>query len=71
MGDVQYAASVVSGYMEKIIKLFQPGVKIAVIVRSPDHPDRDFMLTDDSIEELQALLTRRGESPVNKEATPL
>ena len=38
---------------------FKPGMKVTVIVRAPGFPDRDFMMTNDDISELQALLKRR------------
>lgn len=49
----------VSGYLDKIIRLFKPGAKIAVLVRSPGSPDRDFMMTDDDLDELISMISRR------------
>lgn len=57
--DLKYVQMCVSSHMEKIVKLFKRGVKIAVLVRSPGFPDRDFMMTDDAIPELRAMLDRR------------
>lgn len=56
---VERAAEIISGHMDEIVGLFKPGAKIAILVRSPGHPDRDFMMTDDSIEELEQMLARR------------
>lgn len=56
---VRHVAEQVSDHMEQIVALFKPGVKIAVMVRTPGFPDRDFMLTDDTIPELRAMLDRR------------
>jgi len=61
--DLQYVQMNVASYMERIVKHFKPGVKIAVLVRSPGFPDRDFMMTDDSIPELRAMLDRREPPP--------
>ena len=49
----------VSGYMDEIIRLFKPGAKIAVLVRSPEFPDRDFIMTDDDLDELISMISRR------------
>lgn len=54
--DTQYE---VAKRMEQITKCFKPGVKITVLVRSPGFPSRDFMMTDDLIPELHAMLDRR------------
>lgn len=61
----------VAGYMERITKLFKPGVKIAVLVRSPGFPDRDFMMTDDAIPELRAMLDRRDAQTQRPPQAPL
>jgi hypothetical protein len=52
----------VSEYMDDIKRLFKPGVKIAVLVRTPGYPERDFMMTDDKIEELAAMIERRSQA---------
>ncbi len=49
----------VAGYMDDITAMFKGGVKITVIVRTPDFPDADFMMTSDEIPELRKLLDRR------------
>lgn len=48
----------VAADMEDIQRRFKPGTKIAVLVRAPDFPDRDFLMTDDSIDELITMLQR-------------
>jgi hypothetical protein len=60
---VQDAANEVGGYMDRIVKLFKPGAKITVIVRSPDYADRDFIMSDDDLEEAIAALRRRNGTP--------
>lgn len=52
----------VSDYMDDIKKLFKPGVKIAVLVRTPGYPERDFMMTDDTTEQLMAMIERRAKA---------
>lgn len=60
MDDLKYVQMSVASHMESIVKHFKRGAKIAVIVRSPGFVDRDFMMTDDTIPELRALLDRRA-----------
>ncbi len=57
LSDVQ---EIVSDKMDEIKKCFKPGAKIAVLVRSPGFPARDFLMTDDNIPELIAMLERRA-----------
>lgn len=57
--SLRQVAATVSGHMEETVACFKPGVKIAVLVRTPGYPDRDFLLTDDTIPELRAMLDRR------------
>ena len=52
-------ADEVAGHMNDIKSLFKPGVKIAVMVRTPGFPDRDFLMTDDGTDELIDMLQRR------------
>jgi hypothetical protein len=49
----------VAEHMNAIIALFKPGVKIAVLVRTPGFPTRDFAMTDDDPDELIKMLERR------------
>lgn len=56
----------VAADMEAIQRQFKPGAKIAVLVRSPGFPDRDFMMTDDNIDELMAMLQRCKERAANE-----
>lgn len=49
----------VSDYLDDIKNLFKPGVKIAVLVRTLGYPERDFMMTDDTYDELIAMIERR------------
>lgn len=48
-------------YMENIQALFKPGSKITVIVRPPPYRvegDTDFLMTDDNLDKVIALLER-------------
>ena len=50
--------------MDEILANFIAGVKITVLVRSPDNPDADFCMTSDDLDEVIAMVRRRkGENP--------
>lgn len=49
----------VAACMDDILTAFKPGVKITVMIRNPSEPQRDFMMTSDTIPELRAMLDRR------------
>lgn len=49
----------VAGHMEDIQSLFKKGAKITVLVRTPDKPDSDFLMTDDNLDEVVAAVQRR------------
>lgn len=46
-------------HMEAIQRLFKPGSKIALTIRFEGKPECDFLMTDDDLTEVQALLERR------------
>lgn len=48
----------IAEHLDEIRLLFKPGVKITVLVRTPDYPDRDFMLSDDDLGEVSAMVGR-------------
>lgn len=56
LADVQ---QIVAGHMDDILKCFKAGAKITVLVRTPDKPTADFMMTDDDPAEAIALIQRR------------
>lgn len=56
---LQAVSQAVAGHMDKIVACFKPGVKITVLVRTPDFPDRDFCMTDDTYPEIIEMLKRR------------
>lgn len=39
--------------------VFKPGVKLTVLVRTPGNPTYDFMMTDDDLAEVSAMVERR------------
>jgi hypothetical protein len=50
---------IVAGHMDDILKCFKAGTKIAVLCRTPGFPERDFVMTDDDLSELSAMIDRR------------
>lgn len=60
---VQNVSEKVADHMDAILQFFKPGAKIAVLVRQPDAPDQDFLLTNDTPEEIIAAVTRRKVDP--------
>jgi hypothetical protein len=59
MSTLVEAQEEVSGHMDQISRLFKPGSKISVFVRSPGYPDRDFIMTNDNLDELTTMIARR------------
>lgn len=51
----------VATLMDEIAVPFQPGAKITVMVRTPDFPDRDFLMTNDTFAELHEMLARSSD----------
>jgi hypothetical protein len=56
LAEAQY---IVSDHMTDILRCFKPGAKITVTVRTPDYPDRDFLMTNDDLPEVRKLIERR------------
>ena len=70
--DVQLASDKAADHMDRILRLFKPGAKITVIVRSPLVPgDTDFIMTDDDLTEVRAAILRQQERHEGKPAGPL
>lgn len=46
--------------MDSIAGRFKPGAKVTVIVRLPGNDEADFMLTNDTPEEIGRLIARRA-----------
>ena len=55
------AAQRVQWHLDEIERLFKPGVKITLLVRTPSHPDgsRDFLMTNDRVGDAIAAIRRR------------
>lgn len=49
----------IESHLNDIAKLFKPGVKITLMVRTPGHPARDLLMTIDDYESISAMLDRR------------
>ena len=52
----------VAGHMDEILGYFKLGRKITVLVRSPDLPDGDFLMTSDTPDEILAAIQRRKDA---------
>ena len=52
--QLQRTAETASYHLDEIKSLFKPGVKLTLLVRTPEHPDRDFLLSDDDLSEVSA-----------------
>lgn len=53
---------IVAGHMERIQREFKPGSKITVLVRFASLPERDFLMTDDDLDEVAQAVVRRKAS---------
>lgn len=42
-----------------IAEMLQPGARLTLVVRFPDHPERDIILTDDTMDGAMEALERR------------
>jgi hypothetical protein len=60
--ELQRVSQEVADYMDEIVALFKPGVRITVLVRTPDMPERDFCMTNDDPDEVVAMMLRRKEA---------
>lgn len=50
--DVRRTGQQIAFHMDEIARLFKPGAKLTLLVRSPGHPERDAFLSDeDNIDE--------------------
>lgn len=58
LDQVHQAASL---YLNKIAEFFKPGVRVTLLVRSPDNDEADFVLSSDDLElAVEALKRRMG-----------
>jgi hypothetical protein len=56
---LQYIANDCGDHMNAVAKHFKAGAEVTLIVRSPGFPERDFMLTNDDLDEVAAVIERR------------
>ncbi len=66
MTPLQRTQQAVAGHMEAIQAMFKPGAKITVLIRVPDYPDRDFLMTDDDLAQVREMLDRRITAGMDK-----
>lgn len=59
MNDLNFVADKAMDYMDKISKFFKQPAEVTLIVRRPGFPEQDFMLTNDDLNEVIALVNRR------------
>ena len=54
----------IQDHLDDILEMFVAGARITLIVRHPGLPDRDFVMTDDILDEVMAALERsKGRQP--------
>lgn len=63
MSKLRNVSEQVADHMDAMLKLFKQGAKITVIVRQPDKPDQDFLLTNDTLDDIAAVAMRRKTDP--------
>jgi hypothetical protein len=61
--ELVWVQNEVGEYMDRIHDLFKSEMKVTVVVRSPEHPDRDFIMSDDELESVIEALRRRNGVP--------
>lgn len=59
MSDLQALQEYVADCMDRILSVFKEGVLITVIIRTPNEPTRDFLMTSDDPAEVINLIERR------------
>lgn len=57
--ELAYVRDVVAVHMGDILGEFQPGAKITVCVRTVGNSEADFLMTNDELIEVKALVERR------------
>lgn len=62
---VQNVSETVADHMDEILRLFKPGAKITILIRNTQVSDgsRDFVQTNDLIDEAIAALLQRKHGP--------
>jgi len=57
--QLEHTYNTVNQMLNEIAPFFKPEVKLTLIARTPGHPDRDFMLSIDDLNEVQKVIQRR------------
>lgn len=70
MSALEQTQQVVAGHMDEILTCFKAGAKITVLVRFPDKPTADFMMTDDDPNEVVELIRRRQAETATASSQP-
>lgn len=55
---LKHHTEIISGHLVAIEECFKPGVNITLLVRRPDKPEQDYMLTTDTQEGINEIVTR-------------
>ncbi len=61
MSKLEETSELVKIALANIERLFQPEVRITFLARTPDKPERDFVLTQDSMPEVVSMCQRINE----------
>jgi len=63
-----HISETIADHMHALRFAIEPGMKITLLVRSPDYPDgsRDLLMTDDLIDEAVGAMLRRKREGVRK-----
>jgi hypothetical protein len=64
------ARHVIGSFMEDIREVFTEPVKMTLIIRATEHPDRDVLLTDDDLDAAIAVIAKLRTDPRVKEIPP-
>lgn len=70
MSQAQLVGLMVSNHMNEIVDYFVEGAEVTVIVRIPGNDDADFMMTNDDLEQITALVQRRYSVQSDRQCEP-
>lgn len=62
MSKLENTRKIVSSHLNQIASCFVEGSKLTVLVRQPNEPDQDFMLTNDTLTEVINAVERRAKA---------
>ena len=61
--NLQIAREQASGHLEQIARLFKPGAKLTLLVRTPGNDEADFLLTNDDLDAVTPAIERAKNRP--------